>query len=174
MKKKLSLFLILLLLFTSAVCVSAENGIDGRNEDSITISYTVNGNYEISIPPSGSGNMNGKSGLRGKKEISIVPLFGDEVSSFKVEVKNVLLEAETMLRISVRSENRFSLVMSNGVSVPYVLTGADEDGTVLILRAGETSGEKTLTMTLGDTSGLNYAGSYYDKLTFDCEILEES
>ena len=112
--------------------------------------------------------------MRVVKELSGVPLSGEEASSFEVKVENVLLEKDTMLKISVRSENGFSLTMPNGVCVLYTLTGAEEDGTVMVLRAGETSGKKVLTMVLGDTAGLTYAGTYLDKLTFDCEILEMS
>lgn len=174
MKKILSLIIAMAFLLSFAFSVYAENGIDGENQKSITISYTVAGNYEISIPSSYNGSGSGKKGISVRKEISLLPEAGDTVASFVLEVNDVLLEQDTMLRISVKSENQFFLMLPNGTSVPYILTGADEEGTVMVLHAGETHQEKELTITLGDTTGLNYAGMYYDKLTFDCEILRES
>ena len=171
--KKFMAEILALLILCSCTASAAANGIDGQEAKSIEVSYTVAGNYEISIPSTGTSDADGKSGLQISKDVSLVPSEGAAIASFALKVNDVLLERGTVLRISVSSENRFSLLLPNGAFVPYILTGADEDGTVMLLHAGETMGEKALTITLEDTSGLAYAGTYYDKLTFECEILAE-
>ena len=174
MKKILCAALITILLFAGVAGALAENGINGKDEQTICISYTVAGNYEISIPMSGISGQSGRSGIRPKKGNDVTLSDGETFGSFDVEVNNVLLQKDTMLRVTVLSENHFSMILPNGSAVPYDLIGADEDGTVMLIHAGETSGSKTLSINLGNTDGLNYAGTYYDKLTFECEVLPES
>ena len=172
MKTAISFTLVMTLLLGCILPVNAENGIDGKQEKSIGISYTVKSSYELSLPPVGFSGSFGLGNVMISKAFDMMR--GDEAqSSFDLLLDNILLEPDTMLRVTVKSENCFSLKLPNGVSIPYTLNGAEEDGTVLLVRSGETSAKKTISIILSDVSQLKFAGTYYDQLTFDCEIIPD-
>lgn len=172
MKTVISFALVMTLLLGCILPVNAENGIDGQQEKSIGISYTVKSSYELSLLPAGFSGSFGLGNVMISKGVDL-DRGEDALSSFDLVLDNILLEPNTMLRVTVKSDNYFSLKLSNGVSIPYTLNGAEEDGTVLLIRSGETSAKKTLSIVLSDTSGLRFAGTYYDQLTFDCEIIPD-
>lgn len=179
MKKKLSIFLVLVLAITLAIPAFADDNTlgpgEGNDSKDTTVTYGVTTTYTVTIPasvspaaPDVAGDGNTATITIGKD--ALIP-HGQEIKVW-ISASENYADSKYYVVDTAASANKFEYTIQydNGGTMTAVIPGATAPDATIILSTARSATDVTKDIYLKMVTAPTYSGTYEDKLTFNVAL----